>query len=49
MKVKCLINSTAGKKGEIKEFSNNRAMQLIKNKICKEVKEEVKPKQKKNK
>ena len=49
MKVKCLIHSTAGKQGEIKEFPNNRAMQLIKSKICEEVKAEVKPKQKKNK
>jgi hypothetical protein len=38
MKVKCLIHSTAGKKGEIKEFPDNRARQLIEKKICEEVK-----------
>ena len=43
MKVKCLMNSTAGKIGEIKTFSDNRAKQLIDKKIVEEVKE-VKPK-----
>ena len=39
MKVKCLMHSTAGKKGEIKDFSDNRARQLIDKKIVEEYKE----------
>jgi len=37
MKVKCLIHSTAGKKGEIKDYPDNRARQLIEKKICEKV------------
>lgn len=48
MRVKCLIHSTAGRKGEIKEFSDNRARQLIEKNICEEVKRvEVKKESKK--
>ena len=42
MKVKCLIHSTAGKKGDIKDYPNNRASELIKKGICEEVKAEPK-------
>ena len=41
MKVTCLMNSTAGKIGEVKEFSDNRAKQLIDKKIAEEFVEEV--------
>ncbi len=41
MKVKCLMNSTAGKIGEIKTFSDNRANQLINKKIVEKFVEEV--------
>ncbi len=36
MKVTCLMNSTAGKIGEVKTFSDNRAKQLIDKNIVKE-------------
>ena len=50
MKVKCLMNSTAGKIGEVKTFSDNRAKQLIDKKIVEEFvepKTEIKKKVKK--